>query len=285
MKRPVIYNYLDYRAFLNDLYLYWKKRKKRFSYRFFSEKAGFTSPNFLKLVTSGQRNLTDKSRKKIANGFELKTQEKEFFKNLVLMNQSTSHEGKNHYYKKMMSMRGYLNIHRIDKSKYTYFSKWYYPVIREIVSIGNRAYTPSQIAKLLIPEIKAKQAEKALKVLTELGLIKEKSRNRWIQQSNVVSTGPEVKSLIVTNFHQEMLKRSAEAIELHSAEERDISALTIRIKKNKIAEIKKRIELFRKEILALASHDEGSDQVVQINIQAFPFSKQIEEETEEKKLS
>ena len=51
MDRPSVYDYLDYRSYLADMFHYRKHKAGRFSYRYFSGKAGFASPNFLKLVT------------------------------------------------------------------------------------------------------------------------------------------------------------------------------------------------------------------------------------------
>ena len=45
---------------------YLKATKPQFSYRYFSRVAGFSSPNFLKLVAEGQRNLSPKSIAKFA---------------------------------------------------------------------------------------------------------------------------------------------------------------------------------------------------------------------------
>ena len=79
MKRPVIFDYLDYRAFLKDMFCFRKWKDKHFSYRYFAGKSGFASPNYLKLVIDGDRNLTNGSIAKIAKGFKLKKQEREYF--------------------------------------------------------------------------------------------------------------------------------------------------------------------------------------------------------------
>ncbi len=273
MKRPVIYNYLDYRAFLKDMFQFRKQKDKYFSYRFFANKAGFASPNFLKLVSDGKRNLTNESIAKIAAGFGLKKQEREFFENLVFMNQATNHEERNHYYKKMMSMKGYANIHKIAKDSYNYFSKWYCPVIREVVTFGERNHTPEQIAEMLSPRITPKEAEKSLNLLTSLGLIRKTPDGQWEQCDKAVSTGPEVRSLVIANFHREMLRLATESLERHPSEERDITALTLSVNHRQMAEIKIKTAAFRKELLELACNDEDADQVLQINIQVFPLTK------------
>ena len=272
-EQPNIFDYLDYRVFLKDMFDYKKKKNYHFSYRVFAGKAGFSSPNFLKLVTTGKRNLSNESIGKIAKGFDLKKQEREFFESLVFMNQSSNHDDKNHYLKKMMSINGYLKSHKIDKASYKYFSKWYYPAIREIAVFGKRNYTPEKMAKSLSPHVTAREVEKALDLLLNLGLLRKDKSGRWEQTDSVVSTGPEVRSLIITNYHKEMIKLGMEALERYPSDERDITSVTLSVKKEKIKEIKQRITAFRKELLKLACEDEESDQVIQINFQAFPLTK------------
>jgi len=211
MKCPHVYDYRDYRLFLKDLFYYRKQKNNYFSYRYFAKKAGFVSPNFLKLVTEGKRNLTNTSIAKIAKGFGLKKLEREFFESLVFMNQATSHEEKNHYYKKMMAMNGANPIHKLEKESFDYFSKWYYPVIREIVMFGDRKYSPEQIASFLNPKISVKEVKKALGLLMKLGLIEKNTTGHWEQSDRVVSPRPGVKSLVITNFHKEMLRLARES--------------------------------------------------------------------------
>ena len=52
-----VFEFLDYRAFLRAHYETEKQRRAAFSHRFFSRLAGLRSPNFLKLVMDGERNL------------------------------------------------------------------------------------------------------------------------------------------------------------------------------------------------------------------------------------
>jgi len=273
MERPVVYDYLDYRVFLKDLFGHNKAENGRFSYRYFSRDAGFASPNFLKLVVDGKRNLTNTSIAKVAKGFKLKNQEREFFENLVFMNQASAHDEKNHYYRKMLAARGYTDTHRIEKASYDYFSKWYYPAIREIITFDGRRLTPEQIADRLNPGITPKEAEKALELLMELDLIRRDEDGCWEQCEKIVTTGPEVRSLTVTNYHKEMLKLASDSIEGYASEERDITALTLSVRRETLADIKARTASFRRELLELASNDENSDQVLQVNLQIFPLTK------------
>jgi uncharacterized protein (TIGR02147 family) len=53
-----VFEYLDYRAFLRDIYLAKKAERRGFSFRAFSRRANLRSPNYLKLVMDGERNLS-----------------------------------------------------------------------------------------------------------------------------------------------------------------------------------------------------------------------------------
>lgn len=69
-----------------------------------------------------------------------------------------------------------------------------------------------------------------------------------------------------------MLKLSTQSIERFEAKQRDISALTLSIRRENFPELKSRIISFRKELMELASGEENPDRVVQINIQLFPLT-------------
>jgi uncharacterized protein (TIGR02147 family) len=273
MNRPNVYDYLDYRSYLIDMFHYRKAKMSHFSYRFFSNKAGFASPNFLQLVVTGQRNLTNSSIAKVAKGFALKRKEREFFEYLVFMNQATVHDEKNHYYRKMISIVGYKSIATIEKDQYEYFSKWYYPAIRELLTLGKDVATPKMIAAKLNPKITPKQAESALQLLKKLKLIKQTPSGGWEQVHEDISTGPEIKSMAAANFHKEMLQLSVASIDRFPASQRDISGLTLSIRRENIKEMKTRLASFRKELMELASIEDKPDTVVQINIQLFPLMK------------
>ena len=270
--RPNIYDYMDYRAFLNDMFRFRKQKDRYFSYRYFSGKAGFSSPNFLKLVIDGKRNLTNTSIAKVAKGFGFSKQERESFETLVFLNQAKDHEEKNYYLKKVMSIKGYNNVRKIEKKSYEYFSKWYNLAIREIVMFGGRNFTSEQIAAALNPKITPREADKAINLLLELGLIKKDKDGLWEQSDPALSTGPEVQSLAIANLHREMLKLASESLERYPANERDITALTLRVNSGGMEELKRRITQFRKELLESALVEEDTDQVIQINIQAFPLT-------------
>ena len=84
--------------------------------------------------------------------------------------------------------------------------------------------------------------------------------------------GDELKSVAAFNHQQETLKLAMEAHTKFSKEERDISSLSVNIPKVSMPIFKQEIQLFRKNLLALADEHKNGDMVYQINFQLFPLT-------------
>jgi uncharacterized protein (TIGR02147 family) len=272
MNRPSIFAYLDYRAFLKDTFQYRKAQEAFFSHRYFARRAGFAAPNFVQLVITGRRNLSSASIPKVARGLSLKAKEREYFECLVLMNQADSHDERNHYYQKLTAIRAAGPVKKLEKASFDYFANWYYPVLREVATWGNGRMTAGEIAALLQPPVTVKEAERALAALTDLGLLERDEQGRWRHCDAAVSTGPELRSLVLANYHREMIRMAGESLERYPPEERDITSLTVSVRGGSMDRLKAKIAAFRRELLDLACQEEEPGQVVQINFQAFPVS-------------
>lgn len=91
-----VFSFQDYREFLKAYYEFEKERSK-LSFALFAKKAGLNSPNYLKLVIEGARNLTQKNIFLFAKAMNLNDPETAFFETLVQLNQSQSNEEKTFY--------------------------------------------------------------------------------------------------------------------------------------------------------------------------------------------
>ncbi|MCK6598597.1 MAG: TIGR02147 family protein, partial [Bdellovibrionaceae bacterium] len=85
--QPNLSDYLDYRLFLQEFYLYKKFVTKNdlrpYSYQLFSAAANIKSPNYLKMIIEGQRNLSDDMIGKFAKALGLNKDQTEEFSYLV----------------------------------------------------------------------------------------------------------------------------------------------------------------------------------------------------------
>lgn len=274
-----VFQYLDYRAFLRDHYLDRKARGRGFSYRVFSRRAGLRSPNYLKLVIEGERNLTPMMATRFAQACGLQEESASFFENLVAFNQAKNGREREECFARLTGYRRYRTVRRLDLKHAEYHAKWYLPAIRELAARADFRNDPDWIARSLAPVITIQQAKEALKTLLELGLLAEDEDGQLRQSEPLVSTGPELHQVYVAKYHRMMMRRAAASIELFSSDQRDVSSLTLCLGPDGIDRIKQRLRSFRRELLELSELEDDPQQVVQINFQAFPLSSRRDQES------
>jgi uncharacterized protein (TIGR02147 family) len=267
-----VFAYFEYRSFLRDAYRDLKQRQPGFSYRWFARRAGMTSPNFLKLVIDGKRNLTAASTDKFAGALELTASETDFFRELVGFGQAKSAADKNRHFERIGAFRQHRAVCALERHQFEYLSHWWYPAIRELVACQGFVEDPEWIAGRLVPAISPAQARQALELLFALGFVERDQGGRLRQKAPLLSTGPEVRSLAVGNFHRQMMERAAAAIELCERDQRDISGVTVALSAESFQRVKQKIIELRAELLALSAGDGRPTRVVQVNFQLFPLA-------------
>ena len=267
-----VFRYFDYRAFLRDAYRNLKERQPGFSYRWFARRAGMTSPNFLKLVIDGKRNLTAGSAERFATALELTSSETAFFRELVGFGQARSAAEKNRHFERIGAYHQHRAVCALQRHQFEYLSCWWYPAIRELIACDGFVEDECWIADRLVPPITPVQARQALALLLELGVVERDPDGRLRQREPMLSTGAEVRSLAVGNFHRQMMERAAAAIELCERAERDISGVTVALSAESFQRVKQMIVALRAELLALSAGDGRPTRVVQVNFQLFPLA-------------
>lgn len=266
-----VFRYLDYRAYLADLYA--AKKSRGFSYRAFSRAAGLGAPNYLKLVIAGERNLTLKMAARFAAACGLSGEAADYFRQLVEFNQARGPAARNRAYARLVTFSRYRRGHKLEAAQAAYHSTWYLPAIRELVASAAFREDPAWIADVLWPKIKASEAKHALDTLLALGLVERDARGALRQTTPIVSTGPETIGMHIANYHAQMMQRATASMELVPAPSRDISALTLCVGPEGLARLKQRIQQFRRELIALVESERDRTQVVQLNLQLFPLTK------------
>ena len=110
---------------------------------------------------------------------------------------------------------------KLRGDQFTYFSKWYYPAIRELAVFLDFKDDFTLLARSLNPPVTAKQAKRAVELLLETGLIRRTDCGRYSQTDRSLTTGDHVQSLAVQTFQKENLRLAAEAIDRHPRSRRD----------------------------------------------------------------
>lgn len=271
-KKINIFQYQDYRKLLVALIEQRKQDRKTFSYRWFSQKAGLKSPNFLNLVVKAKRHLSANSLEKVIEIFQLNKEESLFFRHLVNFNKAKTLSEKEHFAQQLVRIKKFQNEYPLSKDQFEYYAKWHHVPIRELLTLAEAPQSAEEIALALTPTVTLIEVQEALEKLHSLELI-EKRKNGWLVRKESVSTGHKFSDFGVVQFHKKMLALASDSLDRFPAPEREISSVTLGLSDETFKCIKKMIEEFRSQLIALAEDDKNKERIYQINFQLFPLSK------------
>lgn len=222
---------------------------------------------------NGKRNLSEESIEKFIIGLDLNKQESDFFRNLVHFNQFKNSDEKNKAYQKLIGSQKYRKLKPLEKVKYDYYSKWYHPAIRELIAAKDYDGTSQWLSNKLFPEVSVDEVERSIHLLSELGFIVKNNKGQWEQAETILSTGQEVTSTMVNNYHKTILDLAKFMHDKLPAKERDVSTMTLGVHKDQAPKLKQMIYEFRQQVLSMVSCVDNPEDVLQLNIQLFPLTK------------
>ena len=268
--------FMHYRDYLKNVYQFLKPQIAGYSYLKFATEMGFGQQNnFLRLIINGQRKLTVKSAEKIADAFLFGKTERRYWLALVQFCNARRASERDDHSKTLMNLKPKLLPETIDRARLTYFSEWHHSVIRELTARDDFEMDPKWIqAKIAFP-LRVEEITQSLELLTKLGLIYYDGKSkRYKRSSETLDTGADARGLAFMTYHQKMIDVAKLAVPFVSREKREIQAATIYISEEKLIELKKKVrQLFDEAISMDLSEGGGEHEVVQINMQMFPFTK------------
>jgi len=274
MKKPNIFKYENFRQYLKDWFKWMKTQKPSFSYRAFSRWADFKAPNHLTLVIKGDRNISQFSIGKYFKILRFNEKEKKYFEILVKFNQTKDMSAKRHYFNELS--RYWLKPgHFIKKQQYEYLSKWYYTVIKEMVTLKDFREDCKWIAKKLDNLITPGEVKRALETLITLDLLMRDEDGKLVQVENYITTGSEVEAVSAYIYHEQMMKLANKSLKTIPDNQRNITAVTFTMNRNDYDSVLNKIEECRKEIISILQNREEKDEdthVYQLNLHLFPIT-------------
>lgn len=274
-----LFDYDDFRKFMQDYFEEQKKMRSVFSHRFFAAKAGFSSSSYCLNVIRGRFNLTPKSIEKISKAMDFEPLQKEYFEALVQYNQAQQVDERDQAWKQILQIRKQIEFTHITTREQAYFSKWYYPVIRELAADTQWHGDYRVLARSLTPQITTEEARDAVKNLLEWGLLRKLDDGRYVQTSQMLDAA-EIPPIALRQIRREYIQHAIGAVESMPKDERFAAFTTLAMSESSYNYAVDVLEEARKKIIARASNDTNVERVYEMMLVAFPMSKKVGKEAE-----
>jgi uncharacterized protein (TIGR02147 family) len=266
-----IFQYNDYRAFLNDFFRAKKMERRSFSQRNFAKKTGFKAHNFCTLVMNGSRNLSASSIQKLIRGLGLRGKSATFFENLVNLNQATTPADKEYFYQRIKRVGKTAEFFQVDKEQYFFYEKWYYPVVRELMVLADWKNDYSQLARMVRPPIHPAEAQRAVELLLETNMVSKSADGRFHHNHEFV-TSQSVPALIKAKARRDVLLKGIETIDSIDPLQKYAAYSTVAMSTRLYGEVRAMLDEVREKILSMVAEDTALDEIYEVVFQVFPVS-------------
>ncbi len=221
------------------------------------------SPTSLSLILNKKRPLTIDSAIKWATVLKLSAEKKQLFLESVTRD---SEQRLNPNNRKLNQLEEKIQYMQLTLDQFSLISDWYHLAILNLVSLKSFEHNQKWICGQL--GITKVQCAEAIERLVRLDLLEIKDK-KFIRTATNINTPSNIPSEAIKNFHRQNIQRAISSIDDTEVDERDISSIMMPIDKNKLAEAKKMITNFRRELSIFLKEEQG-DQVYSLNIQLFP---------------
>lgn len=275
--RPRIFEYEDYRAFLEDSFAYRKAGDADFSLRAFARlpALSLSSSSFISAVLRGRKNLSQNLRLRFGRALGLEPAEMEYFELMVQHNQSRSAEEKKHYQAQLARFQG-PRARVLSEGQLKFYSRWYYSVVWHYFGLHQDHAGPARIAKNIFPPLTPAQVEEAVGVLLELKLIKKLANGYGVNDRHLAA-GKGFRAGAGREHNREFMRLALDNLDRPPSAERRFNVTSFSISARGLERIKGRIDALRAEIRELAQSDEGGqgasgERIYAMTLQLFPCS-------------
>jgi uncharacterized protein (TIGR02147 family) len=268
-----IFGYLDFKKYLHDAFNARARKETRFTKSYICRQVGMpNSRSFFTDVIGGKKPLSKSKVELLIPVFSLDAGEAQYFRFLVLYNQTLVKDEKEFYLDQIIALnRAPWKL--VDKNAHDYYHEWYISAIRAYLDTAEVGDDHEKIARSLYPSIAPGEARKAMGLLKRLGFIKKNERGHWKPADQILFTPADANDAIIKRYQAKCIELSVSALYDGDVKLKSFATRTVSVSEDTRAKIKKKLDKFLTEVRSLVKNDESpAERIWQLNVQFFPQS-------------
>ena len=274
MNKPDIFDYLDLRLYLEDLYKYRKTTESGFSYEAWAAEIGFRSRSYLRDLVIGKKPLHDSLLLPLSRGLDLDQDRLDYLILLMHYSVAPSVDLKLSYGRQLL-YKWKVKIQQVQIADLVGFlSDSLVPVLFTYLSFPDASSDLEQMAEYFGVERERIQNSLRCLVWQKIvdGQFDEQGRVYYKTVQPFFAVPSENGNSLLKSFHKEGLKLAEQAMDRPSAE-RKCYATFLAMDEKQFLEFQKVVQDFNQRILgAFHSQQLGEKRIYRFNAQVFPVS-------------
>ena len=291
---PALGQYTDFRQFLKDVYEYRRQTEstglRAYSYSAFSAAADIKSPNYLKLIIEGRRNLSDDMIIRFARALRLQKNENDEFRALVRYGQATEPIERNQFLKELADIRARraFATGEISPQAWEKVPSWMGWVLYAMTDQKGVSFDADELYRLMRAKTSPEDVRLEMKRLMVNGDLKQLTSEETpdggiagsvVKGRDLIDSPQELPVEMIRKLQAELIYLGIESLFRDSPKEREFGAMTIAMTQAEFEQVRFELRQVRKRIqkdLKMKREAGPGERVYQMNIQLFPVTDKVE---------
>jgi uncharacterized protein (TIGR02147 family) len=255
-----------------------KTGSRKYNYATFSAAADIKSPNYLRMVINGERNLSEDMIQNFAKALRLNREDQEEFSWLVKYGQESDPMVRNQNLKSLFEIRFNKKNQQgeISQRGLMVAKGWLPMVIHQMADLdGTNLNDPAEIQKNLRFVQKEKDIRLSIDNLVEAGVFSRDEDGKVKKCKDTLDDPNEVHFDLVKKVQSEFIYLGLESLFKDASFEREFGGATLNLTFEEFEKLKFELRKIRKswhkDTSARRSESKG-DAIYQLNIQLFPLT-------------
>lgn len=283
---PVLAEYTDFRRYLKDVYDFKRTTEgtglRPYSYSTFSAAADIKSPNYLKLIIEGRRNLSDAMTSRFAKALRLNREEMAEFRALVRYNQATEPIERNQFLKELSDLRARREFAagQIDQRSWDKVPGWIGWVLYAMADQKQVQFDAESVQQLLRVKADVGDIRESIRKLFDSGdLVKDEKTGDVVKPREAIESLQSLPVSLIRKLQAELIYLGIESLFRDSPKEREFGALTMALTQEEFELVRFEVRQLRKRLhkdISVKRRSSKGERVYQLNIQLFPVTDRVE---------
>jgi uncharacterized protein (TIGR02147 family) len=282
LKGPDLNKYLDYRLYLADFYAFKKQQTQNslrpYHYGIFAAAANIKSPQYLKLIIEGKRNLSVDMIHKFANALHLNKSHTEEFRLMVLWTQETDPSIRNQHLRDLNEFRVNQSLEQgvIDLQTFKKIPNWIGWIIYAMLDQEGVTFQIEELKILLRQKASENEITDAIDRLVNIGQIVKDEQTGTLKKGRVLVENPEdIPVPLIKKLQTQLMYLGLESLYQDEPTEREFGTLTLCLTKQEFEDLRFQLRKMRKQIhkdTTIKRMSKKGERIYQLNLQLFPVT-------------
>ena len=279
---PALGEYTDFRQYLKDVYEHRRATEatgmRSYSYSTFSAAADIKSPNYLKLIIEGRRNLSEDMITRFAKALRIPRVDVEEFRALVRYGQATEPIERNKFLKDLSDLRAQraYDTGEINQANWEKVPGWIGWVLYAMADQGGVNFDPQVLHRLFRAKASPEDIRESLeKLITSGELARNLETGEVSKARDLIESPQDLPVPLIRKLQTELIYLGIESMFRDSPKDREFGAMTVAMTEEEFNQVRFELRQLRKrlqrDILVKRKVSKG-DRVYQLNVQLFPVT-------------